>query len=441
LLVSEELVRADPRPEVAAPFDERRRRPVRPEAESPAPSADPGAGSRPRWEALEGARGLAAVGVVLLHVWMFTDRQAEIGQWWGQLLIDLRLGVPFFFVLSGFLIWRPWAQAALSGRERPAMGSYVSRRAVRILPAYWLTLAAAAVVLAGWGHPRELESLGQALALLTMTQTYFESSYGVVNPPAWTLVVESAFYALVPLVGWLAIRRGRTLRAHVALLATLVVAQIAWCAWVALSGWPGRFFAVLPAHTAEFAFGMIAAAWTVAARPSGRALAWAGLGLVAITVAWHMSPYQQPWRVTQDVPAAAGFALIIAALTLGAGRQRLLSSGPLHWLGERSYGIYLWHFVVIFAWRRAEIWPSADASVSDTALAIALVFPVAVALAAATYRWVELPAVAWARRRERAPRKVARADASGAGVTPGGPSRDRLLRSGGSQPAFSRRHS
>ena len=78
MLVSEELVRADPRPEVAAPFDERRRRPVR-----PAPSADPGAGSRPRWEALEGARGLAAVGVVLLHVWMFTDRQAEIGQWWG----------------------------------------------------------------------------------------------------------------------------------------------------------------------------------------------------------------------------------------------------------------------------------------------------------------------------------------------------------------------
>jgi peptidoglycan/LPS O-acetylase OafA/YrhL len=154
---------------------------------------------------------------------------------------------------------------------------------------------------------------------------------------------------------------------------------------------------------------MMAAAWTVAARPSGRALARAGFVLVAATVAWHMSPYQQPWRVAQDMPAAAGFALVIAALTLGAGWQRPLSSGPLHWLGERSYGIYLWHFVVIFAWRRAGIWPPADASVSDTLPALALVFPVALALAAATYRWVELPAVGWARRRERAPRKTARA--------------------------------
>ena len=385
---------ADLHREHAAPPDERRRRPV---------------DSRPRWHALEGARGLAAVGVVLLHAWMFTGRQGDLGQWWGQLLIDLRLGVPFFFVLSGFLIWRPWARAALGGRERPALTSYVSRRAVRILPAYWLTLAAAAVVLAGSDHPRALDSIGQGLALLTMTQTYFELSYGALNPPAWTLVVEAAFYALVPLVGWLAIRHGRTLRAHVTLLGTLVAAQVAWCAWVELAGWPGRAFAMLPAHTGEFAVGMMAAAWTAAARPSGRTLIWAGSGLVGAAVAWHMSAYQQPWEVAQDLPAAAGFALIIAALTLGAGWQRPLSAGPLHWLGERSYGIYLWHFVVILAWRRAGVWPPPDASFSDTMLAMGLVAPVAVALAAATYRWVELPAVAWARSRERAPGKTARA--------------------------------
>ena len=280
---------------------------------------------------------------------------------------------------------------------------------MRILPAYWLTLAAAAAVLAGWGHPRELDSVGQGLALATMTQTYFESSYGALNPPAWTLVVESAFYVLVPLTGWLAVRHGRTLRTHVTLLGTLVAVQVAWCAWVQLAGLPGRAFAMLPAHTAEFAFGMMAAAWTIAARPSGRALAWAGCALVAATVAWHMSPYQQPWEVAQDLPAAAGFALIIAALTLGAGWQRPLATGPLHWLGERSYGIYLWHFVVILAWRRAGLWPPADASFSDTLLAMSLVAPPAVALAAATYRWVELPAVAWARRREPAPRRTARA--------------------------------
>ena len=77
----------------------------------------------------------------------------------------------------------------------------------------------------------------------------------------------------------------------------------------------------------------------------------------------------------------------------------------LHWLGERSYGIYLWHFVVIFAWQRAGLWPSAAASFSDTMLAMGLVAPVAIVLAAATYRWVELPAVGWARRRERTPRR------------------------------------
>jgi peptidoglycan/LPS O-acetylase OafA/YrhL len=344
--------------------------------------------------------------VVLLHVWMFTDRHGDFGHWWGQLLIELRLGVPFFFVLSGFLIWRPWAQAALSGRDLPALASFVSRRAARILPAYWMTLAAAAMVLAGSGHPRALDSIGQGVALLTMSQTYFEFAYGALNPPAWTLVVESAFYALVPLAGWLAVRHGRTLRAHVTLLGALVAVEVAWCAWAELAGWPGRTFAMLPAHTGEFAFGMMAAAWTVAARPSGRALARAGLGLVAVAVAWHLSPYQQPWEVAQDLPAAAGFALLIAALTLGAGWQRPLSTGPLHWLGERSYGIYLWHFVVLFAWQRAGMWPSAAAaSFSDTLLAMGLVAPVAIALAAATYRWVELPAVGWARRRERTPRR------------------------------------
>ena len=147
-----------------------------------------------RLDALDGLRGLAALGIVLLHVWMFDHGDAgRPPKGPADLVIgELRLGVPLFFVLSGFLVFRPWAAAALDGRPAPRPGRYVLRRAARIVPAYWAALAAAFVGLRVVDHPLLEATAKQDL-----------------DPPMWTLGVEVSFYAILPLVGWAATRIGR----------------------------------------------------------------------------------------------------------------------------------------------------------------------------------------------------------------------------------------
>jgi peptidoglycan/LPS O-acetylase OafA/YrhL len=104
-----------------------------------------------RATALDGLRGLAAAGVMAHHAWLLCGRPETLfGAWWGRLSI----GVPFFFCLTGFLIYGPWARAAIEpGASRPATGPYLLRRAARILPLYWLALAGSVLVLhGGWSR-------------------------------------------------------------------------------------------------------------------------------------------------------------------------------------------------------------------------------------------------------------------------------------------------
>jgi peptidoglycan/LPS O-acetylase OafA/YrhL len=165
-------------------------------------SASPGGGTgRPRLEVLDGLRFLAALSVLAYHyttmdrVWhrraeqIFPDQPFAYG--W--------LGVYLFFLISGFVIcMSSWGRG---------VGSFLLSRAVRLYPAYWLSVAAIAVVLTVWPPyfhgPPTWES---ALVNLTM----FQDPLGV--PPVaevyWTLWAELRFYLLFSLVVW----RGLTYR-------------------------------------------------------------------------------------------------------------------------------------------------------------------------------------------------------------------------------------
>src|SRR5262249_7094921 len=130
-------------------------------------------GAPRRLAALDGLRGVAATGVVVLHVWFFTakggDPLTHVGD---SLMQALRLGVPLFFVLSGLLRILPWVRAAGSDREPPQLRTYVVRRAARILPAYYLALAGAAVILA-FADTKLLPSATQTGAFVAMLQTWW----------------------------------------------------------------------------------------------------------------------------------------------------------------------------------------------------------------------------------------------------------------------------
>src|SRR6185295_16799069 len=84
------------------------------------------------------------------HVWLYTRERVDAGlrdSPADYLAHELRLGLVLFFVLSGFLLFRPWVRAALTGAPGPRVGHYLLRRAARILPAYYLAVAGSIALL------------------------------------------------------------------------------------------------------------------------------------------------------------------------------------------------------------------------------------------------------------------------------------------------------
>src|SRR3712207_867178 len=98
-----------------------------------------------RSTALDALRGAAALGVFIFHAWMYTLPVPDAGarDAVGEFVVhELRLGLVLFFVLSGYLLFGPWA----AGRA-PRLGAYVRRRAARILPAYYVALVGSVALL------------------------------------------------------------------------------------------------------------------------------------------------------------------------------------------------------------------------------------------------------------------------------------------------------
>ena len=215
-----------------------------------------------RHGALEGVRGLAALAVFGFHAWLYT-RAHVIADARGQgvddqLLSQLRVGLVLFFVLSGFLLYGPWVRAGLDRARRPALGRYARRRLARILPAYYLAIGVAILVL--WpleGSPGvRLPPAGKLPLFLILGQNQDPQTVLTLVPPTWTLAIEASFYLVLPVFGWLALRaRPRT--ALVAVPAALLVAGIAFNWWIATdsSPTPQTVAKSLPAMLPSFALG------------------------------------------------------------------------------------------------------------------------------------------------------------------------------------------
>ncbi len=151
-------------------------------------------------DALDGLRAVAAFAVLILHVASDTGNTSRNSavDW---LLGGGAMGVPIFFALSGLLLYRPWAAALLLGeRHRPRTGTFLRRRALRILPAYWVVVCYVVIVILRphAGDPRTW------LELLTLTYTYdlhpwWHTFLGPIGlGQIWSLTVEAAWYAALP---------------------------------------------------------------------------------------------------------------------------------------------------------------------------------------------------------------------------------------------------
>lgn len=319
---------------------------------------------RRRFEHFDSLRGLAVLAVVAFHVSSMTD---HIGRGiTGRLVAPLgTVGVSIFFVLSGFLLYRPHVAARRSlGPEPRGTADYLRRRALRILPPYWVALTLLAVFPGIVGV--FTSDFWRYYGLL---QIYWTDTVGGGLVVAWTLCVEVSFYLLLPF--WaLAAKRARSERGDVAALAAVVVLSgavavatmrhsISYLVGISLAG-----------QAIWFALGMLLAHASVAGAERLRALAadhalalWcvaaAALGGLAL-----LTPGSgfAAWLLAQGEPASIPAALAKLALLLllcatfvlpavfGEQRRdlprRLLAWRPVRWLGTVSYGLFLYHLTV-----------------------------------------------------------------------------------------------
>ena len=365
---------------------------------------------------LDGLRALAVTAVLLYHA----------GLAW---IPGGFLGVEVFFVISGYLI-TALLLAEWRGRGRVDLRAFWLRRARRLLPALYLllvvTLAYAVVFL-----PGEVAGLrGDALAAFGYVTNWYlvfgqESYFEAVGRPSllkhlWSLAVEEQFYLLWPMVfavgmgvGATRLRRRRVVTVA---LAGAGASAVAMAVLYVPGVDPSRIYYGTDTRATGLLFGAaLAFLWSQADkyRPADtrhqrlglpgrsrfrRRWGWIAptlldlLGLAALGgLVWfclrlgEFQPflYQGGFALVALTTAVAIMAVVHPRTRLGAGL--LLGWGPLRWIGERSYGIYLWHWP-IFAITR----PGLDVPLDGPPL-LALRLATTILLAHLSYRYVEEP--------------------------------------------------
>jgi peptidoglycan/LPS O-acetylase OafA/YrhL len=339
-------------------------------------------GERARIAGFDGLRGLAAASVVVLHVAYYTARPVAPWDVGDGLLLGLRLGVIMFFTLSGYLLVLPWLSAARGERRPPDPVRYLLRRLARILPAYYVALLLGAIVLVGTGNPR-LPELRHVPILLALQQNWSTELQGKLVPPAWTLCVELAFYLALPLLGMAIVRWGHPLRWCAGLVAGSLAFNAAVWLWL-----PAQLHRTLPGNAYVFALGIGAAVLIARRAPGPRvrvALLVAGVALVMADVLANVPLDLAGRAVWRDLPAAVGFATILAAVATGPAR--VSGAAPLRWLGRRSYALFLVHYPVILAFTSRHALPESPGR------ALLLVFAISLVASELVLRCVEEPAM------------------------------------------------
>lgn len=369
--------------------------------------------------------------MVLLHHLAFRMDMGNVPDAAGpvmRFLVMGSFGVSIFFVLSGFLLARPFWLALDRGEPMPSLRIYALRRAARILPGFWLALVVSLVCsVAISGSSLDSEHIVRFFAgFLLVSDWHWLTLFPVDNNgPLWSIGFEVTSYLLLPFC--LAMLFAFRLRdwsgrlAWVGVIAAVLVLHWLVVQWAPIDdverGWdhglvggakawmprfnPVGFFAI-------FALGALAAGVQVRLA-NLRHWVFDVVGLLAIAaIGWLMAahiggltegfgflgiPYGYPW-----MPLAAGLALVALPSSVLAGR--LLDNRVSRFIAQISFGIYIWHFLIIGLMARL-LPPSFQAS-GEQGWSIwlwssALAMVVSIVVATISFHLLEQPMVRWAR--------------------------------------------
>jgi len=388
-----------------------------------------------RFPALDGLRALAALAVVLTHVGFSTSRSVQ-PDLVGAVIARGDFGVTVFFLLSGFLLYRPFALHAFGLTRRPHVPEYLWRRALRILPAMWLTVTITLAFVTTFRVRAE-----DWLHYLLLIQTYDHHDYDPNLSQLWTLVVEVSFYALLPLLARAVGGPGRgpdaVLRRQLVMIAGLFAVGLAFnllVSYTALTNSQALLW--LPAYVDWFGAGMALAA--LSCLPAGtralpmlrsamqtcaqnRGTTWllAGvlffLATLPIGIPRTLAPATfWEWTTQHYVYLAAAFLLMLPfVLKPGGVPDDVLGSAPGRLFGNLSYSIYLWH-VPVMLWLQRHLGYRQFHGHFLPLLGVTL--PVTVAIAAASWFLVERPVLRYGSRPWRGAQEAASTPAASAAM-------------------------
>lgn len=320
-----------------------------------------------RVASLTGVRAVAALLVVLTHAAYTTGKYPQ--GYLGLVYSRMEIGVPIFFVLSGFLLFRPWVQAAAHDAPPPSVRRYAWHRVRRIMPAYVVTVVAAYLVYhfrtAGPNPGHTWEGL---VRNLTHTQIYTDHYlYSFLHQgltQMWSLAVEVAFYVVLPALAYVLLvvlcrRAWRPVRV-IAGLTVLAALSPVWLWLVHTVDWlPDGARLWLPGYLMWFLGGMLLAVLQ-AMRVRAYALVCLPLAVVCYFIASTPiagEPTTSPAGLDEALAKTVFYAVIATlvvaplALTGSGGGQglygRFLASRPMVFLGEISYEIFLIHLITM----------------------------------------------------------------------------------------------
>jgi peptidoglycan/LPS O-acetylase OafA/YrhL len=390
-----------------------------------------------RFAQVDALRAIAALSVFVFHA---ADK-ALVGTPIATYTSRLDVGVTLFFVISGFLLYRPFVAARLrSDVPAPEAGRYAWHRVLRIVPAYWVALTVSTIVL---GRPGVLGR--DAIVYYGFGQVYsLHTLFGGIGQ-AWTLSVEVAFYVFLPLWAWAIShirRKGARARLRVELVALASLAGFSLLLKPLLAGaiWmdPRLRSALsqsLLVYLDQFAVGMALAALSVwfenhrppraiefvSARPW---LPWAAAAVAFWVIAtqlglkpWALAPQTSTQRFeVHCLGAVVAFGLILPAV-LGQHRrgaiQKALRWRPLLWIGTVSYGLYLWHSTVLVQLGRWGVPADVVRATGIDPLIVWMVLGIVPSLALAAGSWYGIERIVLRRKDAPMPRWVRRLTASG----------------------------
>lgn len=321
---------------------------------------------------LDGVRALAAYLIVLHHI-MFAAGITSNGayQSWGRFTGRFDVGVPIFFILSGFLLFRPFARAILSQQTLPAVFPFWRKRLVRILPAYWMAL----IIMLALGAVHVDGTRGfffSAFLLNIYSPTHLIA--GITQ--SWSLATEISFYLLLPALAHLLLRITRLMSTH-----NRGIIALSFTAGLYLSS----VFFRITVYFIDPSFSKVSPFWL----PSLIDIFALGMALAVVaelsaTQSWARAfcTFVSRWATTCVLIAIIFFVIISTQFSLAVGlgtsgfareiiRQGFYGlvglflvapfalPGPrtrshlffgqrwLAWAGVVSYGVYLWHQLFI----------------------------------------------------------------------------------------------